>query len=64
MPYDTPINAPDATFDRIVLEFGAPVVAVFWSKGQAPRHSLDSVLDQAASAYAGEILLVKLEAIS
>lgn len=62
MPYDTPINATDATFDRAALQTGIPVVAVIWSDEKTPRHDLDRVLEQAARSYAGEVLVVRLEA--
>jgi len=62
VPYDTPVNATDDSFDRAVLQPGTPVVAVFWSAESTPRHKLDPVLEQAARSYAGEALIVRLEA--
>jgi thioredoxin 1 len=59
--FDTPINAADGSFARAVLQASLPVVAVFWSPEGTPREGLDSVLQQAARAYAGEVLLVKLD---
>jgi thioredoxin 1 len=59
--FDTPINAADGSFERAVLQASLPVVAVFWSPEGTPREGLDSVLQQAARAYAGEVLLVKLD---
>jgi thioredoxin 1 len=59
--FDTPINAADRSFERAVLQASLPVVAVFWSAEEMPRDGLDSVLHQAASAYAGEVLIVKLD---
>ncbi len=63
--YDTPINANDASFDRVVLKpftsLELPVVAVFWSPDETPRQQLNDVLDQTAKAYAGEVLVVKLD---
>lgn len=62
MAYDTPIHATDTSFDRAVLQAPLPVVAVFWSAGETSREKLDRVLDRNAEAYAGDILVVKLEA--
>jgi thioredoxin 1 len=62
--YDTPINANDASFDRVVQPSTSvehPVVAVFWSPHETPREQLNDVLDQTANTYAGEVLVVKLD---
>jgi thioredoxin 1 len=59
--FETPINATDASFRRAVLQAPLPVVAVFWSPEKTPREALDAVLEQAAQAYAGEALVVKLD---
>jgi thioredoxin 1 len=59
--YDAPINANDTSFDRVVLQASLPVVAVFWSAREVPRQQLNAVLEQAAQAYAGEALVVKLD---
>jgi len=58
---DAPINSADGSFERAVLQASLPVVAVFWSAEETPRDGLDAVLQQAASAYAGEVLVVKLD---
>jgi len=59
--FDAPINADDGSFERAVLRASLPVVAVFWSAEETPREALDSVLQKAARAYAGEVLIVKLD---
>ena len=59
--HDAPINAADSSFERAVLKASLPVVAVFWSTEETPREQLDSVLGQAASEHAGEVLVVKLD---
>jgi thioredoxin 1 len=59
--YDTPINGNDASFDRVVLQATLPAVAVFWSAQETPRQQLNDVLAQAASEYAREALIVKLD---
>jgi thioredoxin 1 len=61
MPFDTPINATDASFQRVVMQASTPVMAVFWSPEQTAREKLDAVLEEAAEAYAGDALLVKLD---
>jgi thioredoxin 1 len=59
--YDTPLNANDASFERVVLQSSLPVVAAFWAKGKVPRQRLNDVLEQVAQEYAGEALVVKLD---
>ncbi|MBN1979266.1 MAG: thioredoxin [Anaerolineae bacterium] len=59
--YDTPINANDASFERVVLQASLPVVTAFWAKGEVPRQRLNDVLEQVAQEYAGEALVVKLD---
>lgn len=60
MPFDTPINATDGSFKPAVLEGPLPAVAVFWSAGETLQEKLDPVLEQAARAYAGEVIVVRL----
>jgi thioredoxin 1 len=59
--FDTPINANDASFERVVLQTPLPVVTVFWSAQETPRQQLNAVLEQTAREYAGEALVVKLD---
>jgi thioredoxin 1 len=59
--YDVPINANDASFERVVLKPPLPVVAVFWSPKIVPRQQISDVLEQVAGEYAGEVLVVKLD---
>ncbi len=59
--YDAPINANDASFERVVLQAPLPAIAVFWSAGEISRQELNAVLEKAAAAYAGEALVVKLD---
>lgn len=59
--YDTPINATDASFERVVIDSAIPVVAVFWSAQETPRQRLNAVLEQAAREYASQALIVKLD---
>lgn len=59
--YDTPINANDASFERIVLQAPLPVAVVFWSAQSVPRQRLNDVLEPVAREYAGQALVVKLD---
>jgi len=61
--YDAPINANDASFERVVLQSPLPVVAVFWSPRIVPREQIGDVLEQVAGEYASEALVVKLDAL-
>jgi thioredoxin 1 len=60
--YDTPINATDTGFERVVTDSAIPVVAVFWSAQETSRQQLNTVLEQTAREYAGQALVVKLDA--
>ena len=59
--YNTPINATDGSFDRVVHQAPLPAVAVFWSAQETPREQLNAVLEQTAGQYEGEALIVKLD---
>jgi len=59
--HDTPINANDASFERVALQATLPIIAVFWSPQETPRQQINSVLKQTAQEYAGEALVVKLD---
>ncbi len=61
MPFDAPINATDASFERAVAQSSLPVIAVFWSPEEIEREALDPVLESTAGAYAGKVLLMKLD---
>lgn len=56
-----PMNATDASFEHAVLGSSLPVVAVFWSPTEIPRERLNELLMQVASAYAGQLSIVKLD---
>lgn len=61
MTIDAPINANDASFERVVLQAPLPVAVVFWSVPSVPRQRLNEVLEQVAREYAGQALVVKLD---
>jgi thioredoxin 1 len=57
----TPINATDASFERVVLQSSLPVVSVFWSPQETPRAQLNALLEQVATVYSGQAVVAKLE---
>lgn len=61
VPFDFPINATDDSLRTALAQASLPLVAVFWSPRKVSRESLDKVLEAAANAYAGEVLLMKLD---
>jgi thioredoxin 1 len=60
--FDTPITANDASFERAVVQAPRPVVAVFWSHPETARDQIQPLLERVAQRYAGEAMVVKLEA--
>ena len=60
--YDAPINATDASFEGVVIQAAIPVVTVFWSATETSRQQINTVLEQTAREYAGQALVVKLDA--
>jgi thioredoxin 1 len=61
VPFDTPVNATDASLERAVHDASIPVVAVFWSPENPSRGKLHAVLQEAAEAYAGDLLVLKVQ---
>lgn len=57
MPFDTPINSNDQSFDR-VLGAGLPVLALYTAG--APDSALDDVLKQIAKTESGKLLVAKI----
>jgi thioredoxin 1 len=58
---DAPIHASETNLTR-VLATGLPVAMVFWRRNCGPCDALSPVLDQLAKTFAGEALLVKIDA--
>ncbi len=57
MPFDTPLNTNDQSFDR-VLKAGLPLVTLFFSG--TTSSALDEVLKSLAKANAGNLLVAKV----
>jgi len=61
MTFTTPVHTNEQSIDR-VLRAGLPVLLVFWRKQCAPCQQLDPALQQIAAAYAGKLLVAKVDA--
>jgi thioredoxin 1 len=62
-----PILAPilevgEASFESEVLKSKPPVLVAFWAPWSHPCHILDAVLEEVASACAGKVKVVKVNA--
>jgi thioredoxin 1 len=60
MTFTTPINTNEQSIDR-VLGAGLPVLLIFWRKQSAPSEQIEPALQQLAAAYAGKVLLAKVD---
>jgi thioredoxin 1 len=56
------VHVDEAGFESEVLKSELPVLAAFWAPWSRPCHVLDSVLDEVATACAGSIKIVKVNA--
>ena len=56
-----PINVTDDAFERAVLQSDLPVVAVFWSKDDTRADRIKHVSEAAATRYAGEVRVARIE---
>ncbi len=61
MVFDTPIHANDQSIDR-VLRAGLPVALVFVAPNCPPCATIDPAVKALAKSYAGEALVVKIDA--
>jgi len=61
MSFSTPIHTNEQSVDR-VLSAGLPVLLVFWRAACRPCAQLAPVLDRIAQAYAGKLLVAKIDA--
>ena len=60
MTFTTPIHTNEQSIDR-VLGAGLPVLLIFWGKECAPCQQLDRALQPLAAAYAGKLLIAKVD---
>ncbi len=64
MSFTTPIHTNDQSVDR-VLRAGLPTLLVFWrSRDCAPCEQLNPALDRLAAAFAGKLLIAKVDVAS
>jgi len=56
------VHVGEASFESEVLKSELPVLAAFWAPWSRPCHVLDAVLDEVATACAGSIRIVKVNA--
>ena len=64
MSFTTPIHTNDQSVDR-VLRAGLPTLLVFWrSRDCAPCEQLKPALDRLAAAFAGKLLIAKVDVAS
>ncbi len=62
MSFTTPIHTNEQSIDR-VLQTGVPTLLVFWrSRDCAPCAQLNPILDRLAAAYAGKVIVAKVDA--
>ena len=50
----------DATFDTEVVKAGSPVLVDFWAEWCGPCKMIAPILDEVATAYAGRLLVAKM----
>ena len=53
-------NVTDATFDTEVVKAGSPVLVDFWAEWCGPCKMIAPILDEVATAYAGKLLVAKM----
>ena len=62
-PDKTPtVHVGEASFESEVLKSELPVLAAFWAPWSRPCQVLDAVLDEVATACAGSMKIVKVNA--
>ena len=60
MTFTTPLHTNEQSVER-VLHAGLPVLLTFWRKDCAPCQQLDVALGNLARAYAGKLLIAKID---
>ncbi len=56
-----PVPVEDATFDRMVLKAGKPVLIDFWATWCKPCQMVAPVLDELSSEYDGKVEFLKMD---
>ena len=56
------VEVSEANFESEVLRSKQPVLVAFWTPWSRPCHILDSALDEVATACAGSVKVVKVNA--
>jgi thioredoxin 1 len=60
MTFTTPLHTTEQSIERL-LKAGLPVLLTFWRKDCAPCQQLDVALGNLARAYAGKLLIAKID---